>query len=110
MFNVVGRGCVILECRDDVRLGMTRFSAWSRVGGRSPVRGRRLSEGAILLKWAEKLRTLPDGLSRLYIAGGEKQEAILQNKQDEHGVTDPGANETAKERCRSKVSYESGEE
>ena len=49
MFSVVGRGCVILECREDVRLGMTRFSAWSRVGGRSPVRGRRLSEGAMLL-------------------------------------------------------------
>src|SRR5215469_8329791 len=71
MLSVVGRGCVILECREDVRLGMTRFSAWSRVGGRSPVRGRRLSEGAMLLMRSSDLA--PDGWSRLYITGEEKQ-------------------------------------
>lgn len=39
---------MILEWREDVRLGMIRlWSALSRVGGRSPVRGRRLKEGAI---------------------------------------------------------------
>lgn len=50
MFSVVGRGCVILECREEVRLGMTKLSTWSRVGGRSPVRGRRLSEGAMIVE------------------------------------------------------------
>jgi hypothetical protein len=46
--SVEGSGCVILECREEVRLGMIRlWSALSRVGGRSPVRGRRLSDGAI---------------------------------------------------------------
>ena len=42
---------MILEWRDDVRLGMMRlWSALSLVGGRSlaPVRGRRLKEGAIV--------------------------------------------------------------
>jgi hypothetical protein len=48
-FNVEGSGWVILECKEDVRLGMMRlWSALSRVGGRSPVRGRRLSDGAIV--------------------------------------------------------------
>lgn len=47
-FRVDGSGWVILECRDEVRLGMIRlWSPWSLVGGRSPVRGRRLREGAI---------------------------------------------------------------
>lgn len=44
-------GWVILECREEVRLGMAKLgSPWSRVEGRSPIvlRGRRLSEGAIL--------------------------------------------------------------
>lgn len=49
-------GCVILECSDDVRLGMIRLlSPWSRVVGRasrSLVRGRvkevcAVSEGAM---------------------------------------------------------------
>lgn len=49
-FKVEGSGWVILEWRDEVRLGMMRlWSALSLVGGRSlaPVRGRRLREGAI---------------------------------------------------------------
>jgi hypothetical protein len=44
-------GCVILECSEEVLLGMAKLgSPWSRVDGRSPIvlRGRRLSEGAIL--------------------------------------------------------------
>jgi hypothetical protein len=46
---------VILEWRDDVRLGMIRlWSALSRVGGRSPVRGRRLSEGAIISRRCDR--------------------------------------------------------
>jgi hypothetical protein len=50
-FNVEGRGWVILEWSDEVRLGMIRlWSPLSLVGGRSRslVRGRRLSEGAIV--------------------------------------------------------------
>lgn len=40
-FRVEGMGCVILEWRDEVRLGIMRLlSAWSRVAGRSLVRGR----------------------------------------------------------------------
>ena len=46
--NVDGSGCVIREWREEVRLGMMRLwsvlSLFSLVGGRSPVRGRRLSE------------------------------------------------------------------
>ena len=103
MFSVVGRGCVILECRDDVRLGMTRFSAWSRVGGRSPVRGRRLSEGAMLLMRIEGSSELgqTQRLWEAYIS----ERSFLLDGQDARGVTDPGANETAREGCRSKVSY-----
>ncbi len=50
-------GCVMRECREEVRLGITRdWSFWSRVPGRpsrSPVRGRTkevcvLREGAIV--------------------------------------------------------------
>jgi hypothetical protein len=42
---------VILEWSEEVLLGMTRLvSPMSRVGGRSPVRGRRLREGAMLLE------------------------------------------------------------
>lgn len=48
-FSVEGSGWVIREWSDDVRLGMIRlWSPLSRVGGRSPVRGRRLNEGAIV--------------------------------------------------------------
>lgn len=37
------------ECKDEVLLGMMRlWSALSRVGGRSPVRGRRLRDGAMM--------------------------------------------------------------
>jgi hypothetical protein len=51
-FSVEGSGWVILECKEEVRLGMIRlWSALSRVGGRSPVRGRRLSDGAIVNCW-----------------------------------------------------------
>ena len=49
-FRVDGRGWVMRECSDEVRLGMMRlWSALSLVGGRSlaPVRGRKLKEGAI---------------------------------------------------------------
>lgn len=48
-FRVEGIGWVMRECRDDVRLGMTRLlSPWSRVLGRpSPVRGRVKDEWAV---------------------------------------------------------------
>lgn len=54
-FNVEGIGWVIRECKDEVRLGITReLSAWSLVTGRSRVDGRTkdewsLSEGAIFV-------------------------------------------------------------
>lgn len=44
---------MILECRDEVRLGMIKlWSALSLVGGRSRslVRGRRLKDGAIVVE------------------------------------------------------------
>lgn len=40
MFKVDGIGCVIRECSEDVRLGIVRDSACSRVAGRSLVVGR----------------------------------------------------------------------
>lgn len=56
MFRVEGIGCVMRECKDDVRLGMTsELSPWSpRVTGRSRVEGRTndgwsLNEGAIVI-------------------------------------------------------------
>jgi hypothetical protein len=49
MLSVEGIGWVMRECSDDVRLGIIK-SAWSRVGGRSLVRGRKLKEGAIVVE------------------------------------------------------------
>ena len=64
-------------------------------------------------EWAERSSD-PDGQGSgsgtlMYRVESNKQlsraEAFLLNGQDEQGVTDPGAHETAKEGCRSKVSY-----
>jgi hypothetical protein len=54
--SVEGSGWVILEWRDEVRLGMMRLwsaslSLLSLEEGRSLVRGRRLREGAIVYVW-----------------------------------------------------------
>lgn len=48
MFKVEGSGCVILECSEEVLLGMMRLLSPWLVDGRSPVRGRRLNEGAMV--------------------------------------------------------------
>jgi hypothetical protein len=48
MFKVDGSGWVILECREEVRLGMMRLVSPWLVDGRSLVRGRRLRDGAMV--------------------------------------------------------------
>ena len=47
MFNVEGIGCVMRECNEEVRLGMTSDASWSRVMGRSLVEGRTKDEWSL---------------------------------------------------------------
>lgn len=54
MFRVEGSGWVILECSEEVLLGMIRLSVWSLVGGRSLVRGLMLREGAMAKECREE--------------------------------------------------------
>lgn len=47
MLRVEGIGCVMRECREEVRLGMTSEASWSRVMGRSLVEGRTKEEWSL---------------------------------------------------------------
>lgn len=73
---------MILEWREEVLLGMTKLvSPWSRVGGRSPVRGRREREGAMVRRGKRRNAEGSDGRrERTSLLDGGDQGLLKQKR------------------------------